>query len=211
MPRGPVIGPLVVAGVKVRDDKLLIQNNVRDSKKIAPKRREFLAKGIKKTALKCETLVIPASDIDDMRKVMTMNEIEVNAFVKIVKGLKPDICYVDSSDVNEERFKNDILSGLSFKTEIVSKHKADDIYPVVGAASIIAKTTRDAKVREIEKKLRKKLDKPLGSGYPSDQITREFLEEWMKEYGKLPPYTRRSWNTAKKLVKKYSTKSLDEF
>ena len=51
-----------------------------------------------------------------MRKVMTLNEIEVNAFAKVIKKLKPEICYVDSADVNEERFANDIHSQLSFKS-----------------------------------------------------------------------------------------------
>ena len=131
---------MVIAGVSLSDDTKLLEFRVRDSKKCSPKRREILAKQIKEIALEYEILVIPASDIDDMRRVMTLNEIEVNAFIKVIKKLKPEICYVDSADVNEERFAKDILSGLTFKTNIISKHKADDIYPVVSAASILAKT-----------------------------------------------------------------------
>ena len=37
--RGPVIGPLVVAGVNFKNDVDLIENKIRDSKKITPKRR----------------------------------------------------------------------------------------------------------------------------------------------------------------------------
>ena len=120
MPRGPVIGPLVIAGVVLTDDKRLIELRVKDSKKVSPIRRERLAEKIKIMAIGYEVVVIPAKDIDDMRKVMTLNEIEVNAFSRVIKKLKPDICYVDSADVNEERFKNDILSNLSFKPEIIS-------------------------------------------------------------------------------------------
>ena len=141
-PKGPVIGPLVVAGVTFKEDSKLIEYNVRDSKKITPKRREVLAKKIKEISINYEILIIPASDIDDMRKVMTLNKIEVNAFTKVIKKLKPEICYVDSADVNEKRFGRDILSGLSFKPNIISKHKADDIYPIVSAASILAKTKK---------------------------------------------------------------------
>lgn len=209
--RGPVFGPLVIAGVTFQDDIKLIELKVRDSKKCTPKRRESLAKQIKENALAYETLVIPASDIDDMRKVMTLNEIEVNAFIKVIKKLKPEVCYVDSADVNEKRFATDILSGLTFKPFIISKHKADDIYPVVSAASILAKTKRDEEIRKIALELEKKLNLPLGSGYPADPITQKFFRSWFEKYGKLPPYTRHSWNTSKKILKDKSIKKLDEF
>ena len=100
---------------------------------------------------------ISASDIDDMRRIMTLNEIEVNAFSKIIDKIKPDICYVDAADVNEKRFAKNILSNLSFYPKIISKHKADDTYLVVAAASILAKVKRDEVVRKIAESLEKKL------------------------------------------------------
>ena len=209
--RGPVVGPLVIAGVTFENDLELIENNVRDSKKITPKRREILSKRIKESAVNYEISLISASDIDHMRKVMTLNEIEVNAFSKIIEKLKPDICYVDAADVNDERFGKNILSRLSFKTEIISKHKADDIYPIVGAASILAKTKRDEEVQMIAQELEKKLDMPLGSGYPADPVTQKFLRKWVKTFGKLPPHTRHSWKTAQNLLKESKIKKLDEF
>ena len=209
--RGPVVGPLVIAGVTFENDLELIENNVRDSKKITPKRREVLSKKIKESAVNYEITLISASDIDHMRKVMTLNEIEVNAFSKIIEKLKPDICYVDAADVNDERFGKNILSRLSFKPEIISKHKADDIYPVVGAASILAKTRRDEEVQMIAQELEKKLDMPLGSGYPADPVTQKFLRKWVKTFGKLPPHTRHSWKTAQNLLKESKIKKLDEF
>ncbi len=209
--RGPVVGPLVIAGVTFENDLELIENNVRDSKKIAPKRREILSKKIKESAVNYEITLISASDIDNMRKVMTLNEIEVNAFSKIIEKLKPDICYVDAADVNDERFGKNILSRLSFKPEIISKHKADDIYPVVGAASILAKTKRDEEVQIIAQELEKKMDMPLGSGYPADPVTQKFLRKWVKTFGKLPPHTRHSWKTAQNLLKESKIKKLDEF
>ncbi len=142
---------------------------------------------------------------------MTLNEIEVNAFSKIIEKLKPDICYVDAADVNDERFGKNILSRLSFKPEIISKHKADDIYPVVGAASILAKTKRDEEVQIIAQELEKKMDMPLGSGYPADPVTQKFLRMWIKTFGELPPHTRHSWKTAKNLLKNSKIKKLDEF
>jgi ribonuclease HII len=209
--RGPIIGPLVVAGVTFKDDSILVENKIRDSKKITPNRREALAKLIKDNAISYEILVISAEDIDNMRKVMTLNEIEVNAFSKVIIKLKPEICYVDSADVNEKRFSEEILSRLSFKPDIISKHKADDIYPVVGAASIIAKTRRDEEVRIISKQLEKKLNMPLGSGYPADQITQKFLKKWLNLFDDLPPHVRHSWKTAQRLLKEKEVKKLDEF
>lgn len=209
--RGPVLGPLIVAGVTFEDDSKLIEYRVKDSKKIKPKRREALAKKIKEIALNYEILVIPAKDIDEIRKVMTLNEIEVNAFTKVIKKLQPEICYVDSADVNEKRFGRDILLGLSFKPNIISKHKADDIYPVVSAASILAKTKRDEEVQKIAQNLENKLNLPLGSGYPADPITQKFLKIWVKKFGELPPHTRHSWKTAQNILKEKNVKRLDEF
>jgi len=142
---------------------------------------------------------------------MTLNEIEVYAFIKVIKKLKPDVCYVDAVDVNEKRFETNILSGLTYKPIIVSKHKADDIYPVVSAASILAKTARDEEVKKIAQELEKKLNLPLGSGYPADPITMKFFNSWFEKYKKLPPYTRHSWDTSKRILKDKNTKKLDEF
>ena len=119
--RGPVMGPLIIAGVTFEDDSKLIEHRVKDSKQLSPTRREELAKIIKKIALNYEILVIPAKDIDDMRKIITLNQIEINAFIKIISKLKPEICYVDSVDVNEIRFGRNIYEAIPFKSTIISK------------------------------------------------------------------------------------------
>ena len=209
--RGPVFGPMVIAGVTFKDDKKLIKNGIRDSKQLTPNKRIYLAKIIKQYAIKYELIVISAKDIDDMRKVMTLNEIEVNGFAKIIKKLKPEMCYVDSADVNEIRFGRDILKNLSYKPEIISKHKADAKFRIVGAASILAKTKRDELIKKIEFDLEKKLDMPLGSGYPADPITQKFLRSWLKKYGKLPPYLRHSWKTSQNILNESKVRKLDDF
>jgi len=211
LPKGPVIGPLIIAGVTFENDSKLIDYNVRDSKQLSPSRREELAKIIKKIALKYEILVIHAADIDDMRRIMTLNEIELNGFTKIIKKLKPEICYVDSVDVNEMRFGNNLIEKIPFKVEIISKHKADEIYPVVSAASIIAKSRREEEVKKIASTLEKKLNLPLGSGYPADPITQKFFRTWLEKYDKLPPHTRHSWKTSQNIIKEKKLKKLDDF
>jgi ribonuclease HII len=192
--RGPVIGPMVFAGVAVENDTLLKKLGVKDSKRHSPARRRKLAEEIKKIA-EYETLIITAEEIDEKRKTVTINDIEVEGFAEIIKRLKPSIVYADAADVDEERFKNDILRKLDFEVEIISKHKADDIYPVVSAASIIAKTTRDY---EIEK-IKEEIGVDFGSGYPSDVRTITFIEGWVKEKGCLPPHTRKSWKTVRRM------------
>jgi len=75
----------------------------------------------------------------------------------------------------------------------------------------LAKTRRDEEVQMIAQELEKKLDMPLGSGYPADPVTQKFLRKWVKTFGKLPPYTRHSWKTAQNLLKESKIKKLDEF
>ena len=210
--RGPVIGPLVIAGISLQNESILQTIGAKDSKKLTPKQRERLAKKIREIAdVNIEIITITAADIDDMRKVMTLNEIEVHGFTKVIKKLNPDICYVDAADVNDVRFGNNISQYLPKKTHIVSKHKADDLYPIVGAASILAKTIRDQEVKKIEVLLNKKLEIPIGSGYPADPITQHFLNTWVIQYGKLPPHTRHSWKTAQNILKTIKNKTIDDF
>jgi ribonuclease HII len=209
--RGPVIGPLVVAGVLVENDADLVKIGACDSKQLSPRQRETLEKQIKAVVNKYEIIVLPASDIDDLRKAMTLNELEVFVFSNIIEKLRPDVCYVDAADVNEVRFGRDILARLSFKPTLISEHKADETYPIVGAASILAKTARDEHVRQIARELEEKIHLPLGSGYPADPVTMRFLKAWLETFGDLPPHVRRSWETAQNLLKLHKTKSLDKF
>lgn len=204
--RGPVIGPMVVAGVLLESESQLEGLAVRDSKKVAPKKREALAGEIRKIA-RIEAITVPAEDIDTMRQVMTMNVMEVKLFANVIDRLRPDTAYIDSADVDEGRFGRDILGELDFKPGIVSKHGADDMFPIVSAASIIAKTTRDAEVQRI----RDEIGEEIGSGYPSDPVTIKFLEDWVEGHGSLPPYTRHSWSTARRIMNKAKTRKLDDF
>ncbi len=138
--------------------------------------------------------------------------------------------FLDSCDVKEERFgknvaqalidncmkegilKNCLNDEITELTEhvqgiIVSKHKADDIFPVVSAASVIAKSFRE---REVES-IKKELGANFGSGYPSDARTRKYLERYYKKNRKFPKHTRLSWKTTNKIISKVSTSPLDRY
>jgi ribonuclease HII len=209
--RGPCFGPLVVAGVLVENDAELVRIGVTDSKQLTPKRREQLTPMIEKIASQYELIVMPASDIDDLRRTMTLNELEVFVYSTIIEKLRPDVCYVDAVDVKQERFGRDILGHLSYVPRIISEHKADVKYPIVGAASILAKVTRDRLIKKIAEELEPQLNLPLGSGYPSDPVTKKFLKTWVLQFRSLPPHVRVSWETCQQLIKNQKTKRLDDF
>jgi ribonuclease HII len=204
--RGPVLGPLVVCGVACDSDVPLRQMNVRDSKKLSPERREALFPEIHKVC-RTEVIVVPAEDIDAMRKEMTLNDFEAKLFATVIERLHPQVAYVDSADAVEHEFKKAILRSLPFEVDIVSKHGADDLFPVVSAASIVAKVHRDAAIRKIEEEIGQK----VGSGYSHDAETITFMERWIRETGGLPPHTRVSWDTARRLMSAVNTHKIDDY
>jgi len=114
---------------------------------------------------------------------------------------------VDAADVVAERFGQNICALLHCRPEMVSCHRADTIYPVVSAASIIAKVMRDRAVRSICEEL----GEEVGSGYPTDPVTKAFLERWTRDHGDLPPHTRRSWVTARKIHSMCKITKLDNW
>jgi ribonuclease HII len=104
---------------------------------------------------------------------------------------------VDASDVLADRFKQHIAENLSFKVQIISEHKADARYPIVSAASILAKVERDKAISELQKK-----HGNIGCGYPTDPSTIKFLEGWIRKFGSYPDFVRRSWKPAKRVKTK---------
>jgi ribonuclease HII len=197
--RGSLIGPLIIAGVMMRAEDLpkLAEIGVRDSKILSPQHRERLALEIKRIAEKYSLVKLSPREIDRVvergRKLHKLNRLEAQAMAKIIETLKPDRAYVDASDVLEERFKEHILENLSFQVEIISEHKADKKYPIVSAASIIAKVERDKEINEL-----KKVYGDFGCGYPTDRKTVDFLKQCLKKFGEYPDFIRKSWKTAKK-------------
>jgi ribonuclease HII len=205
--RGAVIGPLVIAGVLIneRDLPRLKELGVRDSKSLSPRRREQLAEEIKKLALKYHFVKLAPAEIDKVvktgKKLHRLNWLEAQTMAKVIATLKPDVAYVDASDVLAERFKLHIAENLPFQVQIVSEHKADAKYPVVSAASIIAKVERDRAIAELQQR-----HGNMGCGYPTDSKTIEFLESWIQKFGSYPEFVRKSWKPAKRLKTKAEAK-----
>jgi ribonuclease HII len=204
--RGPVIGPLVVAAVMVDDDAILRDLRVKDSKQLSPSRREELALEIRRLA-RVEVEVVEAAQLDKMMAVDNLNEIEVKLFASLISSMRAEVVYADACDVDPRRFTRKIMVHLSYNPKMFCEHKADERYPVVSAASIIAKTVRDRRVREIEEEL----GQPIGSGYAHDEISLAFLEKWIKEKGDVPPHTRRTWETARRRLSASKTSKLTDW
>jgi len=203
--RGAVIGPLVVAGILVDEEglKKIESLGVRDSKTIKPKRREYLAAEILKIVKDHHIVRLSPRDIDYVvetgKKLHRLNRLEAKAMAKVISHLRPDIAYIDASDVLPERFSSHIAEELAFKVKIISEHKADKTYPVVSAASIVAKVERDRAISDLRKEYGE-----VGSGYASDRRTIEFLEEWIRTHNDYPDFVRRSWAPAKRLKAAYN-------
>ncbi|TET06281.1 MAG: ribonuclease HII [Candidatus Atribacteria bacterium] len=191
---------MVICGVSFFEPelKLLVDIGVKDSKKLSARKRSELAKIIKNKCKNYKTIVISAQEIDAREKIrITLNKLEEIKMAEIIEALKPDIVYIDAADVNEARFGKSIQKLLKYShTKIISKHKADDLYPIVSASSIIAKDMRDSIIEELKKNYG-----DIGSGYPSDSRTIEFLRKWIIEKKKAPPFARRSWETTKKIIR----------
>ncbi|MEM3725775.1 MAG: ribonuclease HII [Candidatus Bathyarchaeia archaeon] len=198
--RGSVIGPLVIAGVLMSGEDMpkLVELGVKDSKLLSPQRREKLAAEIRRIAKKYAVIKLSPKDIDAVVqrgvKLHRLNRLEAQTMAKVIEMLKPDVAYVDASDVLEERFKQHILECLPFNVEIISEHKADRKYPIVSAASIIAKVERDSEIAELAKKFG-----DFGCGYPTDPKTISFLQKCLQKTGEYPDFVRKSWKPAKRV------------
>ncbi|HJJ63373.1 MAG TPA: ribonuclease HII, partial [Methanocorpusculum sp.] len=114
--------------------------------------------------------------------------------------------YLDACDVNAERFGVNVLSASGISAEVVSEHKADARYAVVGAASIVAKVTRDRIIEELRTEFGE-----IGSGYPSDAKTVSFLKKYIREHGVPPTCARKSWQTVTDIMSKSAQKNLFDF
>lgn len=197
--RGSMIGPLVVAGVAIEKSKIkdLVELGVRDSKKLTPHTREKLYKKITKLVDDYVILKTNPKKIDMHVLRHRLNHLEASQMAKVIKKLQPAVSYVDSCDVNAIRFGLE-LTKLAKTGKIKSYHHADSRFAVVSAASIVAKVSRDKVIAKLNK------DFKLGSGYPSDTKSVQFVKDWFYKYGQMPDFVRKSWAPVKLVAKSYA-------
>ena len=193
--RGPMLGPLVIAGISVdkKNIKKLNALGVKDSKKLNSKSREYLYKKIIEIVDDYYIAKISPRSIDASVRKHCLNELEAKYMAKVVSKLNPDISYVDSCDVNPTRFGKEI-SKMSDNHKIKSYHRADSRFVVVSAASILAKVARDKAILKLQKVHK------LGSGYPSDSVTVSFVKKYYKKHHEMPNFVRKSWKPVQKII-----------
>ncbi len=180
--RGPVIGPMVLAGCLANSETLdeFKKIGVRDSKQVTQKRREFFEKIIKEKSESFEVEIISADEIDKKNaEGIKLNELEAitsaNIINKLNKGDKKIKVILDCPSVSINKWKDFLkthVENLS-NLEIFCEHKADRNHIVVSAASILAKCQREKEMGE----LKKIYGEGIGSGYGSDPATKKFLEK----------------------------------
>jgi ribonuclease HII len=211
----PCIGSIFISGV-VADKKIITtwkKLGVKDSKLVAPRKRERLAEVIKETALAYVIAEITPAMIDD--KQFNLNDWEMAVVLSVIQGLREQIAVntilIDNWEVSAQRFHmrlqsimpvpgaskqmphNIVLDGNKLAAlTYIPEHYADESYVVVGAASILSKTSSDKQYVEYKKEYG-----DFGSGSPGDPKTRFYV--WQHRHTP-PPIVRTSWSTFKVLA-----------
>ena len=203
--KGAVLGPMVVAAVACREDAECRAVGARDSKELSPLQRARLFPEIT-ARFRYTVISYPPDEIDALRKRMTLNDLLASAHAEVISRLGPDIAYVDACDVDARRYGRRVRSLLRSSCRVVSEHSADGKYAVVGAASIVAKVTRDGAIAALAAE-----HGEIGSGYPSDPETVAHLKAYLHTHHHPPPYARRSWATITDLQAAREQRKLGEY
>ncbi len=188
--RGCVLGPLLVGGFCCDAAQLeqLRAAGADDSKKLSPARREQAHERLLSLG-EYRLISISPPTID----AGNINQLEEAAFLELIHHFAPDHVIIDAP-CNPRAIPN-FLARLQSKLKIPSPHftvepKADGTYPACGAASIFAKVARDAEIEKLG---------AVGSGYPSDPVTRAWILDFLQRGEALPSSVRTRWGTIDKI------------
>lgn len=131
--RGPLAGPVVVAGVIMPKDSFI--EGVNDSKKVSEKKRELLYDKILDEAISYSVAIIGQDVIDEINILNATKK----GVTSVVEGLdvKPNLIVIDALEHIDTK-------GIPYESII----KGDAKCYSIAAASIVAKVTRDRIMRE---------------------------------------------------------------
>ena len=205
--RGPVIGPLILAGVMIEEGEEKNIDGVKDSKLLQHKKRIELDKKIKANS-KYKIIEVSPQEIDKAldpeNKSMNLNWLEAHKQAEIINSLNPDKAIIDCPSPNCKKFSEYLKKLLKNKdVELIVEHKADSKYPTCSAASILAKVKRE----QIMDKIKKKYGN-TGPGYSSNPITQKFVKENWERHSEI---FRKTWVTFKNHEKMKNQKTLEGF
>nr|WP_254270053.1 ribonuclease HII [Halorussus aquaticus] len=210
---------MFAAAVRIPDPADL-PAGIDDSKRVPPERREALAAELRDDdRIAVGVTEVPVERIDDPETDMNTLTVaaHADAIAEVVSPKADDETVAglaDAGDTSEERFARRVADRAPAAVELTAEHGADDEHAVVGAASIVAKVERDAHVAALAERYAEKYGSrlgDLGSGYPGDSTTREFLETFVAETGRLPDCARRSWSTCEDVLAAAEQSGLGEF
>jgi ribonuclease HII len=194
--RGPVFGAMYVTCIAA--NPMTLPSGLADSKTLTNKKISKIVKKLQsETECFITTVEIPSHKIDASDK--SISELTLEAFADAIEATDlayngyVDACLKDTSKVEARLHKSS-----SRPVVVQAEHKADESYPIVSAASILAKHARETQVEQLKEKYG-----DIGSGYPSDPTTKEYLENYVKENKELPPFARESWKTSQKALEKF--------
>lgn len=200
--RGPVLGPMVIS-IVCGDEEELIRLGVKDSKELSPGRRERVYADIMNSGFFVQSEILSSKEINKLMKLKSLNEIEYEAVLRLVKSAVAPV-FVDSFDTNETRLSERITRESG--KDVVCRHKADQIYPAVMAASIVSKVRRDAIIKDLHRRYG-----DFGSGYPSDPRTISFLRTSVIKGLDISEIVRTEWATYRRLVEGNRKNSIYRF
>ena len=225
--KGPVLGSMFAAVVVA--DPAALPADVDDSKAVPADRRPALAREIRAVAADVAVAEVSVDRIDDPET--DMNTLTVAAHAEVLDAVAEGVFdrvagegqdggstttsgqlagTVDAGDTDADRFGRRVAARLTGAVEgdvaVTAEHGADETDPLVGAASVVAKQARETHVATLAAEYG-----PVGSGYPSDPATREFLRRYVEREGALPACARTSWQTSADLLAAAEQSSLDGF
>jgi ribonuclease H2 subunit A len=207
--RGPVIGPMVYTGsiIQLSHHADLVKAGVADSKDLTEARRMEILKLLlnqnRVPSFHSFTRILTPEDIADAmtgKSAQSLNTLSHSTAVKIIHEAvmhcqgKLRAVFIDTVG-RPEPYENAVKRRFPHLVVVVCP-KADAIYPIVSAASIVAKTTRDSEIA--------KLGIDVGSGYPADPPALKFLAGHVHRFfgfSKQHHYIRHSWGPVKSLVR----------
>lgn len=182
--RGPICGPVVAAGVILRPD--FDADIINDSKKMTPKQRDLAYDLIIKEALFYHISIISSQTIDKIN-ILEASRLGMQQALDdmIEHNIKPSYLLTDYMKLNNT---------YDIKIEPLKKGDAKSLN--IGAASILAKVTRDRIMDELDKKY-PQYELKKHKGYP----TKRHLE-LIQEYGIKEDIYRLTFKPVKQIIEK---------
>lgn len=183
--RGPLCGPVSCAGVVLPND--FYCPLIDDSKKLTAKEREKASLIIKEKALAYSITFIYPEEIDEINILNASRKGMELCLEEIIKKVKVEFCITDYMKLNTS-------------IPILDIAKGDATSEVVAAASILAKTARDAYMDELDKEY-PQYQFSKHKGYPT-KLHLELLEK----YGIIKGIYRTSYKPVIKIIEKSNLK-----